>query len=91
MTNESQLADALRHLEEAETRRDNELFAIAFIRVAGPEDVLQKLSRYRVSIERSRNHALKTFERLQAAHGKGPEIRRRGLNAWGVLSDPRAR
>ena len=85
-----QHAAALRQVEEAEALRDGETLAIAFMGPAGRHDALLKLSRYRASIERTRNHALEKLERLQATHGRGPRIRRRGRNAWAVLGRPKA-
>ena len=89
ITDRSQYAAAVRRGEEAEALRDRETLAIAFIGATGGGDTLSKLSRYQARIERSRDKALAKFERSQAAHGKGPVIRRRGLDAFGIFGRSR--
>ena len=84
ITDKSRHTAAVEHVERV-ALRDGEILAIAFIGAAGRRDALAKLSRYETSLERSRDKTLAKLERLQAAQGRGPTIRRRGLDAWGVL------
>ena len=53
ITDEQQHAAAERLVDEAETARDNETIAIAFTNAMKRDDILAKLSRYEVAIERS--------------------------------------
>ena len=64
---EQRHADAEQLADEAETARDSEAIAIAFTDAVTRDDILGKLSRYEVAIERSLYRALHELQRLQAA------------------------
>ena len=67
ITDKQQHAAAERLVDNAETARDNETIAIAFTNAMKRDDILAKLSRYEVAIERSLYRALHELRRLQTA------------------------
>ena len=72
ITDEASYAAALTRATEAETARDHEPLAAAFVNDAAHGHPLAKLSRYEVALERSQYRALHELERLQAARRAHP-------------------